>query len=84
MTWQRGISDAGAANLKSCDKLESVDLMGSPAGDGSISALGGKPRLRCLSTGNDLNMRSMHENIREGKNPSQDTAPAGIASELGV
>jgi hypothetical protein len=51
MTWQRGITDAGAANLKWCDQLEFVNLMGSPTGDGAIEALQGKPNLRRLSTG---------------------------------
>jgi len=51
MTWQRGISDASAANLKFCDKLESVNLMGSPTGDGAIQALRGKPHLRRFSSG---------------------------------
>ncbi|MGC4052398.1 MAG: hypothetical protein QM757_23960 [Paludibaculum sp.] len=51
MTWQAGISDAGVANLKYCDQLEVVDLMGSPTGDGAIEALQGKPILRRFSTG---------------------------------
>jgi hypothetical protein len=51
MTWQRGITDAGVANLKHCGELETVDLMGSPTGDGAIEALGGKPKLRRFSTG---------------------------------
>jgi hypothetical protein len=51
MTWQAGISDAGVANLRFCDQLESVDLMGSPTGDGAIEALQGKPRLRRFSSG---------------------------------
>jgi hypothetical protein len=51
MTWQRGISDAGVANLKFCEKLERVDLMGSPTGDGAIEALQGKTNLRSFSTG---------------------------------
>lgn len=51
MTWQRGISDAGVANLRFCDKIESVNLMGSPTGDGAIEALRGKPFLRRLDTG---------------------------------
>ncbi|HZN66227.1 MAG TPA: hypothetical protein VFB66_13135, partial [Tepidisphaeraceae bacterium] len=42
MTWQRGITDAGVANLKWCDGLEHVNLMGSPTGDGAIEALQGK------------------------------------------
>src|SRR5438477_1524975 len=33
MTWQRGITDAGVANLKGCEHLERVDLMGTPTGD---------------------------------------------------
>jgi hypothetical protein len=51
MTWQRGVSDAGVANLRFCEKLESVNLMGTPTGDGAIDALRGKPGLRRLSTG---------------------------------
>jgi len=51
MTWQRGITDAGAANLKFCERLERVDLMGTPTGDGAIEALQGKPQLRSFSTG---------------------------------
>ena len=51
MTWQRGITDAGASNLRFCDRLERVNLMGSPTGDGAIEALQGKPALRALSTG---------------------------------
>ena len=51
MTWQRGITDAGVANLRFCDQLERVDLMGSPTGDGAIEALQGKPRLGSFSSG---------------------------------
>lgn len=51
MTWQRGITDTGAANLRHCDRIEQVNLMGSPTGDGAIEALSGKPNLRRLSTG---------------------------------
>ena len=43
MTWQRGITDAGVANLRACERLERVNLMGSPTGDGAIAALAGKP-----------------------------------------
>jgi ankyrin repeat protein len=50
-TWQAGITDAGAANLRYCGRLEAVDLMGSPTGDGAIEALQGKPHLRSFSTG---------------------------------
>src|SRR5262249_39391089 len=51
MTWQRGITDAGVANLKYCDKLENVDLMGTPTGDGAIEALQGKATLRRFHAG---------------------------------
>ncbi len=49
--WTPGISDAGLANLAFCEQLEDVNLMGTPAGDGAIRALAGKPRLRRLRTG---------------------------------
>src|SRR5258705_7403051 len=51
MCWQRGISDAGVANLSFCENLESVDLLGTPTGDGAIIALTGKPKLRRFKTG---------------------------------
>jgi hypothetical protein len=51
LTWQGGITDAGVANLKHCDRLERVNLMGSPTGDGVIEALQGKRDLRHFSTG---------------------------------
>src|SRR5438874_6108842 len=51
LTWQRGITDAGVANLRFCDQLERVNLMGSPTGDGAIEALQGKPKLRDFSSG---------------------------------
>ena len=63
MTWQRGITDAGVANLKFCDQLERVDLMGSPTGDGAIEALQGKPRLHYFSSGRlvtDAGLRLLH------------------------
>lgn len=49
--WAQHISDAGVANLAFCDELESVDLMGTPTGDGAINALRGKRRLRRFKTG---------------------------------
>jgi hypothetical protein len=49
--WQAGISDAGVANLAFCDHLESVDLLGTPTGDGAIRALTGKPSLRRIKSG---------------------------------
>jgi ankyrin repeat protein len=51
MCWQSGITDAGVANLKFCDHLESVDLLGTYTGDGAITALAGKRKLRRLKTG---------------------------------
>lgn len=51
MCWQSGISDAGLMNLSFCDRLESVDLLGTPTGDGAIRALTGKPKLRRFKTG---------------------------------
>jgi hypothetical protein len=51
MTWQGGITDLGVANLRFCEKLEEVNLMGSSTGDGALEALQGKAHLRRLSTG---------------------------------
>ena len=51
MTWQAGITDRGVANLRFCELLEEVNLMGSPTGDGAIEALQGKAKLRRFSTG---------------------------------
>jgi len=51
MTWQAGITDAGVANLRFCEQLEQVNLMGSPTGDGAIEALQGKAGLHRFSTG---------------------------------
>jgi len=64
MCWQGGVSDAGVRHLSSCDKLERVDLLGSPTGDGAIDALRGKPRLRFLKTGRlvtDAGLRLLHD-----------------------
>jgi hypothetical protein len=63
MTWQRGISDSGVANLTFCDQLEHVNLMGSPTGDGAVDALQGKPHLRSFSSGklvSDAGLRLLH------------------------
>jgi hypothetical protein len=63
MTWQGGITDKGAANLRGCEHLEHVNLMGSPTGDGAIEALAGKPDLRRFSTGRlvtDDGLRLLH------------------------
>src|SRR2546422_2388564 len=51
MCWQSGISDAGIANLAFCENLESVDLLGTPTGDGAIKALTGKRKLRRFKSG---------------------------------
>jgi hypothetical protein len=51
MCWPQKISDVGVANLNFCDHLESVDLLGTPTGDGAIKALAGKPTLRRFKSG---------------------------------
>jgi hypothetical protein len=51
MVWAPRISDTGVRNLAACDRLESVDLMGTWTGDGAIEALLGKPNLRLFATG---------------------------------
>ncbi|MCL4796480.1 MAG: hypothetical protein KJZ84_18090 [Bryobacteraceae bacterium] len=54
MAWGKGISDKGVRNLRYCELLERVNLMGSPTGDGAIEALEGKARVRHLSTGREV------------------------------
>jgi hypothetical protein len=54
MFWQGNITDQGVANLKFCDHLEEVDLLGSNVGDGAIAALAGKPGLRQFKTGRNV------------------------------
>lgn len=54
MYWQTNITDAGIANLKFCDQLEEVDLLGCNTGDGAIAALAGKPKLRRFKTGRNV------------------------------
>jgi len=64
MCWPQRVTDAGVANLKYCDHLESVDLLGTRTGDGAIDALTGKPKLRRLKTGSqvtDAGLRRLHE-----------------------
>ncbi len=46
--WTGGISNAGAAHLGSCHRLESVNLMGMETGDRLIRAMAGKAHLRYL------------------------------------
>jgi hypothetical protein len=50
-SWPQQITDAGTSNLTFCDKLESVNLMGTHTGDGTINALRGKERLHRFQTG---------------------------------
>jgi hypothetical protein len=49
--WTQAFTDQAAEHLKACDLLESVNVMGSLAGDGLIRALAGKTALRFLDTG---------------------------------
>jgi hypothetical protein len=51
LEWAQRVTDAGVANLSSCEHLEEVDLMGTPTGDGALRALGGKSQLGKLGTG---------------------------------
>ncbi|MGH7463504.1 MAG: hypothetical protein ACREMA_21045, partial [Longimicrobiales bacterium] len=51
MCWPQRITDAGTVHLKNCNDLESVNLMGTHTGDGTVNVLRGKPRLRNLTTG---------------------------------
>jgi hypothetical protein len=64
MCWQSGVTDAGMANLAFCDHLESVDLLGTPTGDGAIKALTGKRNLRRFKTGRlvaDAGLQLLHQ-----------------------
>ncbi len=54
MFWQNNISDQGIANLKFCDHLEEVDLLGCNTGDGAIAALAGKTELVRFKTGRNV------------------------------
>ena len=54
MYWQANITDHGIENLRFCDKLEEVDLLGCNTGDGAIAALAGKPQLRLFKTGRNV------------------------------
>jgi len=63
MNWQRGVSDAGMVQLRHCDQLERVGLMGSTTGDGAIEALQGKAKLSSFATGKmvtDAGLRLLH------------------------
>src|SRR6185503_9454037 len=54
MFWRGNISDQGVANLRFCDQLEEVDLLGCNVGDGAIAALAGKPKLCRFKTGRNV------------------------------
>lgn len=61
--WPQRISDRGVANLEGCTRLEEVNLMGTPTGDGAIAALAGKPGLTRFHTGKlvtDEGIRHLH------------------------
>ena len=51
---KRNITDDGIANLRFCDHLEEVDLLGCNTGDGAIAALAGKPKLSRFKTGRNV------------------------------
>jgi len=52
--WQQHVTDAGLANLRHCPHLETVNLLGTHAGDGAIESLAGKLQLRKLHTGQSV------------------------------
>lgn len=54
MGWARRITDAGAANLTFCERLERVNLMGTPTGDGTLNALRGRQHLGDVHTGRQV------------------------------
>jgi len=52
--WQSGITDNGIANLRHCEQLEEVDLLGTHTGDSAIAALTGKAKLRKFKSGRNV------------------------------
>jgi hypothetical protein len=54
MFWQAKVTDDGIANLRFCDHLDEVDLLGCNTGDGAIAALAGKPKLSRFKTGRNV------------------------------
>ncbi|PWT90257.1 MAG: hypothetical protein C5B55_10010 [Blastocatellia bacterium] len=54
MFWQSEVSDKGILNLRFCNQLEEVDLLGSNVGDAAIAALTGKTKLSRLKTGRNV------------------------------
>ena len=64
MCWYGGISDSGASNLRFCEDLESVNLLGTHTGDGLLAALAGKRHLSQVRTGQqvtDAGLPLLHE-----------------------
>ena len=64
MSWAPRITDHGAVQLRHCEKLQIVNLMGTRTGDGAIRALAGKQCLTHLSTGalvSDAGLPHLHE-----------------------
>jgi len=62
--WQQHVSDAGLTHLSACTKLERVNVMGTPAGDGTLRALGGITGLKHLQTGRgvtDAGFAALHD-----------------------
>ena len=49
--WLAGITDSGLAGLRFCDKLQSVNLMGTYTGDDAVLTLTGMSKLRDFKTG---------------------------------
>jgi hypothetical protein len=49
--WTPGLSDKGLAGLANCDRLEDVNLLGTPTGDVAIGTLAGKRYLRRFQSG---------------------------------
>lgn len=54
MFWQANITDDGITNLRFCDHLEEVDLLGCNTGDSAVAALAGKSKLRRFKTGRNV------------------------------
>jgi hypothetical protein len=64
MCWPQRVTDAGVANLACCEHLESVNLLGTPTGDGAVHALAGKRQLHHFKTGRlvtDAGLPPLHE-----------------------
>ena len=62
--WQQKISDKGLAHLKHSERLERVNLMGTPSGNGAVKTLTGKTALTHLTTGTrvtDAGLKHLHQ-----------------------